>query len=241
MLGANGARAAPGGTSELTLPEQMCVSSSVTMRFRHFAVSAIVGLLPWLTGCPDPEGAYTDFAARRAKIVPDMSSSSSSGAGGSASCAAPPAAGEADGEWIFLLTVEQSPDKPAPLRALITNTDTEFTMELTPMNADDRSSDVGGSLGSFGPFSINADTSFTAELGQIAAPGETNPITASPLTIVATLDGTFCPGDFQCGTVSGDILEPLMIPLGGDWTLTRASAYMEEPVTNCNGKTAAPL
>ena len=190
-------------------------------------------------GCPDPNGRYDDFVERFDNIDRPMATTSA-GSGG-ASCTAPPAAGEADGEWILLLTVALSPTKPAPLRAQVSNTDTEFTMDLTPMNADDRTSDAGGSVGSFGPFPINADATFSADLGEIAAPGETNPLTDSALTVAPILAGTFCPGDFQCGDATGQIVAPLMTELTGTWTLIRASTFMEPPMIDCAGTTAAPL
>ncbi len=203
---------------------------------RHAYAFTCVGLVALLGGCPDPDVEFADFESRYNAVKGD----GGSGQGGGMACT-PPMAGELDGEWLFALTPKQSMTKPAPLLATLTTTADTFTLDLQPLNADDRTTEVGTAF-TVGPFDYAADGSFEADWGTIMIPGETNPLTDSALTANVVILGSLCSGDFLCGAANGQVTMPVMLGIDGSkWSMTRMSAYMEPPVLDCSGNTAAPL
>jgi len=194
-----------------------------------------------LTGCPDPDEAFTDFAGRHEDIY-GSSPSTSGGVGGSCT---PPAAGELDGEYLFSLVVALSATKPAPLKATLTTMDgaagLEFTLDLQPLDAENRVSEFGAPF-SVGPFPVSADGSFDADWGTITVPPETNPISASELVAELQVLGRFCPGDFLCGIANGMVSSPAPIDINGsNWTMENLATFIEPPKLNCAGDLADPL
>ena len=202
-----------------------------------------VGLVAVLSGCPDPDVEYADFEERFNKINPTTSGMGGMpGTGGG--CVAP-MAGEFDGSWVFLLSPQQSMTKPAPLKAEVTTADNggtlQLTMDMQPLDANDRMTEVGTPF-TLGPFDIGMDGTFEADFGEISVPGETNPLTDSPLVADVVIGGAFCDSMFLCGPILGNmVLMPLMLPLSGNWAMHKEESYMEPPVLTCSGDTAAPL
>jgi hypothetical protein len=185
---------------------------------------------------------FNDFVERHDDLDPG-GSGGSSGAGGS--CGMPPAAGEVDGDYMFSLVAKQSPKKPAPLRATLTTTDggagLEFTLDLQPLDAEDRSTEVGTAF-SVGPFPVQPDGTFEADWGTITVPGATNPLSPSDLSADLLISGSLCASDFFCGAAAGDILEPVMLNIdGSSWTMESLETFMEPPKLNCAGDLADPL
>lgn len=196
-------------------------------------------LIAVLAGCPDPDVEFEDFVKRKDEIATSGSGSGgSTGVGGG--CAAP-AAEDFDGDYLLSLVVMLSPDKPAPFRATLTNTEAEFSLSLQPLHADDRSSDVDSPF-MLGPFALNMDGTFEADFGTITIPPDTNPVSGSELVADVVLLGKLCPADFLCGKANGMVTSPAPIPLdGSDWTMEKLDTFMEPPKLNCAGDLAAPL
>ncbi len=208
---------------------------------RLLATALSTALVAVLAGCPDPDEEFTDFVDRHAAIYGN-SPSTSGGVGGSCT---PPAAGELDGEYLFSLVVALSATTPAPLKATLTTMDgaagLEFTLDMQPLNADDRVSEVGSPF-SVGPFPVNADGGFDSDWGTITVPPETNPISASELVAELQVIGRLCPGDFLCGIANGMITSPAPIDItGSTWTMENLATFVEPPKLNCAGDRADPL
>lgn len=200
-----------------------------------------VGLMAATAGCPDPDGAFDDFTERIGNVDPS-GTGGSVGVGGGCTV---PAAGELDGEYLFSLVAKQSPKKPAPLKATLTTTDgaagLEFTLDMQPLSAEDRVSEVGSPF-SLGPFPVNDDGSFEADWGTISVPPDTNPLTSSELVAEVQIIGTLCPSEFFCGIANGDIVMPAPINIDGStWTMESLMTFMEPPKVNCAGDLADPL
>jgi hypothetical protein len=208
------------------------------------AIAGVVGVVA-LAGCPDPKGEFEAFQER---FVPIQV--------GEVCLGATPPAGMRDGEYYFSLTPTDSPTKPAPFLATVTSDGATITVELLPLNADDRMSvamvdpDGDGTFEpapsqSFGPFPVAADGTFTLVLAAASVPGDTNPISANSLTVDADLEGAFCfdDDDLICGTFSAQVTAPFMLPLEGSWALERieGGVYPAQPILGCDGTTAPPL
>jgi len=209
---------------------------------RRLVLALGLALVAVLSGCPDPDGEFTVFVERHEDIYGGKPTGSSGGVGGSCT---PPAAGEVDGEYLFALVVELSATKPAPLKATLTTTDgaagLEFTLDLQPLSAEDRVTEVGPPF-SVGPFPVDADGGFDADWGTITVPAETNPISASELTAELQTLGRLCPGDFFCGIANGQVTSPAPIDVtGSDWTMESLATFVEPPKLNCAGDLADPL
>ena len=163
---------------------------------------------------------------------------------------APAAVGEPDGLYFFSLTAGVSPNKPAPLLITLTTdsggpTGLQFTMEVQPVDADDRMTIVGDPF-TVGPFAINGDGSFEADWGEVSVPGETNPLTPSVLTAEIVTIGALCSGEpDSCGIITGQVLAPVMLDLAGSTfymeKIDDLADHTEPPFLNCAGDTANPL
>lgn len=213
------------------------------LRARQALVTGLfIGLVAALAGCPDPGEEFDEFVKRHADIYGTTVGAGASGVGGSCT---PPAAGEVDGEYLFSLVVQLSATKPAPLKATLTTMDgaagLEFTLDLQPLNAEDRVTEVGTPF-SVGPFPVSSDGSFDSDWGTITVPGETNPISASELVAELQVAGRICPGDFFCGIAGGMVTSPAPIDISGStWTMESLATFAEPPKLNCAGDLADPL
>jgi hypothetical protein len=121
----------------------------------------------------------------------------------------------------------------------------EITLTLEPLDASDRSTPVPPDLGPYGPFLVEPDGTFTAELGVLTIPSKTNPVGSFVLTADVVLDGRACAGAASlCGVARGAITAPLTLPLDGStWSMSpgEEGTYPEPPIINCAGDKAAPL
>jgi hypothetical protein len=208
----------------------------------HAPVFTCLGLLIGLTGCPDPDVEFADFNKRYEDIHGPNTGTMTNVGGG---CAAP-AAGEIDGDFFFALVPKQSPKKPAPFHATVTTSDAagglEYSITLQPIDAEDRVTEVGPPLPTLGPFPVGADGSFDSDWGTLIVPGETNPISASELTVEVQINGQMCPGDFFCGGANGMVTMPINLPIdGSSWAMERLSLFAEPPKLNCAGDVADPI
>jgi hypothetical protein len=218
----------------------------------RFASTFLVGsIVLLLAGCPDAAEELDRFDSDYKRIFPPTS-----GAGGAMMCAAPEA-GALDGDFVFAVSANLDRTKPLLFDTDLVTTaagdSVEFSLTIQPLNAMDRMTPLG-SMTTVGPFPVNADGTFVADLPPIDVPGEANPISGNPITADITLTGALCPSDggggaggmsgsFFCGTLDGFANE--VIPLmGSTWTMEELSApgmFPDLPKINCAGDLAEPL
>lgn len=198
-------------------------------------------LLVALAGCPDPEGELDEFVVGYCSVEENRATQPLCGGTPPGVEACEPAMpGELDGEYLLALTPTQSPTKPAPFLATVATNGGAITLMLMPLDASDRMTAIPPALGPYGPFPITATGTFTAELGTLTIPGESNPVGDFALTADVVLDGRACAGAMSlCGVARGAITDPLMLPLDGTtWGMVPVT---EPPVINCAGDEAQPL
>jgi hypothetical protein len=198
---------------------------------RPAALLGCAALVVGLAGCPDPNGAYDDFVVRAGKIPP-------------------PPPGECgqtvlsvNGEFFFALSSQLAKKKPITFLAQLTTDAGGLSMNLQPLDKTDRSTPVGPAV-DVGPYPI-VDGRFTAALPLLEVPGAANPISPADIKAQITLVGSVC-ADFICGTVEGQVIEPLMIaldPVNSRFTMERVITpgdYPDPPQINCAGDLADP-
>jgi hypothetical protein len=212
---------------------------------RAMLAAAALASSPLLISCADVEGRYDDFEARDTKIR--ESQGGSGGNGGEDGCTRPEP-GAADGDFLLSLSARIRRKSPilflAGLTTEATDSGLSFSLEVQTLVAADRKTPTGTPI-PVGPFEIDADGSFVAELPPVAVPSDGNPISTRDIEAEITLIGSLCaPADFVCGDVNGALTEPLELGLDGStFTLQRITdpdSY-PEPVINCNKDPAAPL
>jgi hypothetical protein len=207
--------------------------------------AAAAGVLVALSavGCPDTQGQLDDFVERWERTHP----AGNDAAPEDASSCVPPAPGELTGQFVFALSAVIAPPTPIVFLAEVSSVDdpngSALTLELQPLSAADRTTPVGSAI-SVGPHPIAPDGTYQAVLPPLVVTGEANPITGSEIAAEVTLDARICGvSDFYCGTVSGRVTSPLVIPLAeSTFAMERVSgALPAEPLIDCNRARAAPL
>jgi hypothetical protein len=189
-------------------------------------------LVVGLTGCPDPDAAYKDFASR-AEAIPPLPA-------GECGQKVP----EVEGEFFFSLSSQLAKKSPITFIAQVTSDDAGLSMNLKPLTAADRTTPVDPAV-DVGPYPI-VDGDFTAALPLLVVPGVANPISPADIEAQVTLVGSVCE-DFICGTVEGMVIKPFEITLDPEnsrFTMERvtvAGEYPEPPRINCAGDLADPL
>jgi hypothetical protein len=204
------------------------------LRVLHIPAALIVaGVALSVSGaaCIQPEDTFDDFAERQAKIEgnTDPSATASVSTGLIVGCQPPGPDSLVAGTYVFALSAQLSKTKPIFLRADVTFGDPltapSVSMTLQPLGTpyiDTGSapfSDVGAAL-PIGPFPLNPDGTFEAQLPSLAVDGGANSITGNDLeATIKLISGQFCdinPGDVPpviCGPVSGDVTEPIDLEL----------------------------
>lgn len=219
---------------------------------RATLVAAALASSPLLISCADVEGRYDDFEARDTQIRESQGGSGGNGGegggnGGEDGCTRPEP-GAADGDFLFSLSAKIRKQRPilfvTGLTTEATDSGLSFSLEIQALNADDRKTPTGEPT-TVGPFEVEADGSFVAELPPVAVPSDGNPISTRDLEAVITLVGSLCePADFVCGDVNGNLTEPVELNLNGStFTMQRITdpdSY-PEPVINCAKAPADPL
>jgi len=209
------------------------------MRQRPFFTSLLAGsLLLGAAGCPDPEGKFNAFDER-----------APSGTAGSLCAAAQPDM-MVTGQYFFSLTPTDSPGTPAPFLADVVVDGGNLTIELTPLDANDRTTVITETKQgdpvmpqSFGPFPIN-DGLVTMDLADARVPGNANPVSENNLVVQATLEAAFCSdGSLLCGTFEADVTQPFALELLGTFAFQPIDNGVnpEPPIIDCDGTTADPL
>ncbi|MFO0613274.1 MAG: hypothetical protein U0414_11825 [Polyangiaceae bacterium] len=203
---------------------------------------AVLGAVAALAGCPDPQGSFDEFGKRYNDIFGATSSAATTGAGGG--CSAPMPA-EIDGQFLFSLSAKLKPKKAIAFLMDVTTTDSGgqlmMAFKATPLSGTDHTTPVGAPI-DIAPFPVNADGTFEASLGTITVSGDANPITpGSDIVATVNLQGQLCAEkpDFFCGTVTGQVMMPIMYDLAGStFTLQRVMGALPFPQIDCAGTPA---
>ena len=191
--------------------------------------------------CVDPEERFSDFVARTPVVdTPDA-------AGDAPHCIVQP--DTVTGQYLLAISVTLAPTTPILALADVTTSSADgsptFSLDAQPLAAADRHTPVGDRIGG-GSFPINADGSFRADLPGLAVPGAANPVTGGNILADIVLNGSFCSDSRNyCGTVTGNVKEPIPLDLAGStFTLTRVDPPDEPPLRpaiDCEGTLADPL
>lgn len=212
---------------------------------RTTLAAAALACSPLLVSCADVEGRFDDFEARDTKIRENQGGS---GGNDSGDGCIRPEPGAADGDFLFSLSAVLNRRKPilflAGLTTEATNGGLSFSLDVQALEAADRKTPTGTPI-TMGPYEVNADGTFVAELPPVAVPVNGNPISKRDIEAEITLAGSLCaPANFICGDATGNLIKPLQFDLAGStFTMQRITdpdSY-PEPVLNCDKDPAAPL
>jgi hypothetical protein len=193
-------------------------------------------------GCVDPEEDFDAFAARAHAAPPGAHDAGGDGG----PCSVAP--GGVEGQYLLAISVTLSPTKPILALTNVTTPmldgGTGLTFDAQPLSAADRKTPVGQKT-SFGPFQVEQDGTFRAEIPNLETTGAANPVTGGDIAASVVLSGSLCgDGRFFCGTVSGNVTKPIPLDLkGSSFTLTRveSSTLPARPAVDCAGTLADPL
>jgi hypothetical protein len=168
-----------------------------------------------LLGCngPDPEAKYEDFVdeTKDDRDIPPAKEDL--------------ATIEGDISGDFLLAVATTVDVDKPLQFIATNTvtlDPEgkalLKVSLQPLSLEQGKvltprQPVGDPL-LFDNIPI-VDGKFTLDAGTVMVTGMANPITGSDIVASLIMNGNIMGEDLYCGSVTGDVMSPLMVSIEG--------------------------
>jgi hypothetical protein len=193
--------------------------------------------------CVDPGADFDAFVGRAG---PPRSDAGIAG-GDAAVCTVSP--GDVEGQYLFAISVTLAPTKPILALADVTTPasggGTGFAFDAQPLSAADRRTSVGQKV-SLGPFQVDQNGAYRAEIPNLQVTGAANPVTGGDIAANAVLTGTLCgDGSFFCGTVSGMVTAPLPLDLkGSTFTFTRVDSPTDlpaQPAIDCAGTLADPL
>jgi hypothetical protein len=125
------------------------------------------------------------------------------------------------------------------------NGGTGLAIDAQPLSTADRRTPVGQRV-SFGPFQVDRNGRYRAEIPNLQVTGEANAVTGGDIAADVVLTGDLCgDGRFFCGDVSGTVTQPLPLDLqGSTFTFTRvdsAAGLPIRPAIDCAGTLADPL
>lgn len=205
------------------------------LRALHIPAALVVaGIAMSVSGaaCIQPEDTFTDFEKRYDAIEGEDAGESVATAAvstGVEGCVPPGPESRTAGTYIFALSAQLANNKPIFLRADVTfgdpATDPSVSMVLTPLGTpyiDTGTApftDVPPSL-SIGPFPLDAQGQFSAQLPLLAVGGGANSITGANLEATVKIEnGQFCEVNegvepaVVCGNISGNVSEPIELEL----------------------------
>jgi hypothetical protein len=204
---------------------------------------ALVALVA--TGCVDPG---KDFDAFRARLPTTTVADAGGTPGDAGACAVKP--GGIQGQFLFALSASVKPNTPIVSLVDVTTPafagGTGITLGVQPLSAKDRRTPAGPSF-TFGPFAVDAQGQFKADIKGLNVTGVANPVTpGADIAADVVLAGNLCgDGRFFCGTVTGQTTKPLPLDLSGStFTLTLVdpgSTLPTQPKLDCAGTLADPL
>lgn len=221
--------------------------ASAVSRRRGFAITGMAGLAamtifgvfaPQL-GCngPDPEAKYEDFVDETEddRDIPPAKEDL--------------ATIEGDISGDFLLAVSTTVDLSKPLQFIATNTvtldpdgKTMLKVSLQALSLEQGKvttprQPVGDPL-VFEGIEI-VDGKFTLDAGVVMVTGAANPITGSDIVASLIMSGNIMGEDLYCGSVTGDVMSPLMVSIEGSTfaavRLTDVKVLPDPVVITCGG------
>lgn len=193
------------------------------------------------TGCVDTESKFNDFARR-------VGTKEGGTVGDASTCTVAP--NSVHGQYLLAISVVIAPTKPiVALTDLTTpplNGGAGLSLDAQPLLASDRQTPTGPKI-ALGPFPIDSQGGFVANIPGLQVTGLANPVTGGDITADVVLTGNLCgDGRFFCGTVTGQVQKPTVLNLqGSTFTLTRvdvdAGAFPTRPAIDCAGDLADSL
>lgn len=209
------------------------------VRAPRFLLAAAVLLC---AGCPDPEAKFKEFVDNTkddrdfVPVMPDIA----------------PSTADISGQFLLAVSTNIAPD--TPLQMVATNTlttvdgKTTLSTSLQPLSLD-QFKVTTPRLPVGDPIAIEmipvVDGAFVIDAGMTTFPGEANPLTGSPILATLTMTGQVVSADFYCGTITGDVMEPIQQNLMGS---TFAAVRIESPMAlplevpkNCNMDVAVEM
>lgn len=193
-------------------------------RLSKLSLLALPALL--LTGCPDPDGTYGEFVARRESdfervIVDAAPQPDANGTDGREMLAA------SSGEYLFALATALDPSSPLLFRTVVAIDDTvepaTITLSLMPLRswcegaicdaADPTRREELPPIIEAPTVPIGADFTWQADLGTVNAPGGSNPISGSDIVAQLVLYGQIRGVGDICGAFDGALSQPFEFAL----------------------------
>lgn len=187
------------------------------------------------TGAPDTDSAGTPATSLTTTdsagttLAPDTESASGSDPDPSSDPFDLPPPGDSSGLYLFAVSTVFDPRLPFQFIASVKAAPEVWNIELQPLTLDQQRvtvprQPIGDPL-VFTDIPVN-DDGFELDLGQLALPGQTNPVTGSDILVQMQLAASIQTGDFFCGQVSGTLLAPLMADITGS---TFAAVRISDP------------
>lgn len=203
--------------------------------------ASLLALVICCSGCVDPEADFDSFAARAKRASPVDAG------GDAATCTVQP--GDVAGQYLFAISVTLAPLKPIVALADLTTPPLDggagLALDVQPLSAADRQTPVGQKV-SLGPFAVDGNGGYRAEIPNLDVTGAANPVTGADISASLVLSGNLC-GDRRsfCGTVTGNVTKPVSLDLqGSTFTFTAIdspASVPARPVIDCAGNLADPL
>jgi len=173
-----------------------------------------------LCGCPDPDSAYDDYVARRPTppSAPDV---------GDRDAVAGGMLPDVTGTHLLAIATFIDNDRP-----LLFHADVVLTPSASPTPDDAGTLSVTATAlrcqyemvcdkTLTGPplptvtGTVKRNGEFVLDFGQQTVVGEANPISGRPITAVLKLFGNLQSADVACGSLGGQVFDPIMAPLDG--------------------------
>jgi hypothetical protein len=199
----------------------------------------------WFVGCVDPTSDLKAFQ-RRVAEKPMRDAGEDSGRDASGCSIAP---GDIMGEYLFAISVSIAPKQPIVALANVTTVPfqggTGIAFTIQPLAANDRTTPVD-SPSSLGPFAIDENGAFRADIPGLQVSGAANPVTpGASISADLVLTGSLCGShDFFCGNASGQATQPIVLDLDNStFTLTKVAdggTPPTRPAIDCSGTLADP-
>lgn len=179
---------------------------------RTVVITSLLGLsLGLLTACPDPQGAFEDFAERVTDAAPFVDEPD-----------AAPLADLPDVNGSFLVGFAGKGFESLPIffkwdLAFEENaTDGTGTLSLSSVALAVDTKEPVGTPTQVGPFKVSNAGEVVVELKDFPVPGEANPITGNNLLVDLTLKLQLKNGDLLCGTaLAGKVTSPTTVEMTG--------------------------
>jgi hypothetical protein len=123
-----------------------------------------------------------------------------------------------DGEYLLALSTTLDPDLPMQFIVTVDAGTTLVDLSIQPLSLDVNQTTtprlpVGEPL--VYTQIPHTDGVFTLDLGTVMITGDANPITGSDIVVTAELDGSFISETAFCGTITGDVMQPIEYNLIG--------------------------